>query len=140
MTDSKEQPPSQLPLNIMENKYGVEVILDLHMCNPAKFNRESIERYFIELCERIDMKRADLHFWDDLGLPDEERETEPHLKGTSAIQFISTSNITIHTLDILKNAYVNIFSCKNFDPQVVKEFSERWFEGKAVTYQVLDRK
>ena len=90
----------------MENKYGVEVILDLHMCNPAKFNRESIERYFIELCERIDMKRADLHFWDDLGLPDEERKPT-HLKGTS-IQ-LSASNITIHTLDILKNAYVNIF-------------------------------
>ena len=124
----------------MDKRYGIEVILDLHLCNPAKFNRKSIESYFIELCARIDMNRADFHFWDDLGLPEEERETEPHLKGTSAIQFIKTSNITIHTLDILENAYINVFSCKDFDPQVVKDFSEQWFEGKAVTYQVFDRK
>ena len=86
------------------------------------------------------MQRADLHWWDDLDLPEEERETEPHLKGTSAIQFITTSNITIHTLDILKNVYLNIFSCKNFDTDVAKNFSEKWFEGQAVTNQVVVRK
>ncbi|NTW30174.1 MAG: hypothetical protein HGA33_02770 [Candidatus Moranbacteria bacterium] len=124
----------------MENSYGKELILDLHECNPEKFTRESIGRYFVELCDLIDMQRADLHWWDDLDLPEEERETEPHLKGTSAIQFITTSNITIHTLDILKNVYLNIFSCKDFDTKVAKDFSERWFEGRAVTDQVIVRR
>ena len=124
----------------IEKNYGKELILDLHHCNPEKFTRESIGQYFVELCELIDMKRSDLHWWDDLNLPEEERETEPHLKGTSAIQFITTSNITIHTLDILKNVYINIFSCKDFDPIVAMNFSEKWFEGQSVNHQVIIRK
>ena len=124
----------------LKESYGKELILDLHNCNPEKFTREHIEKYFIDLCNLIDMQRADLHWWDDLDLPESEKETEPHLRGTSAIQFITTSNITIHTLEILKNVYLNIFSCKDFDPDVAKSFSEKWFEGEAVTNQVIIRK
>ena len=31
--------------------YGKELILDLHHCDPATFTRDSIGRYFAELCE-----------------------------------------------------------------------------------------
>lgn len=119
--------------------YGKELILDLHNCDPSTFTRESIENYFKELCKLIDMVRCDLHWWDDLDLPIEEQQTEPHLKGTSAIQFISTSNITIHTLDLLENVYLNIFSCKEFDSDVVIRFSEKFFKGKTVNSQVIQR-
>jgi S-adenosylmethionine/arginine decarboxylase-like enzyme len=85
------------------------------------------------------MERCELYWWDDYGVPLEEQETEPHMKGTSAIQFISTSNITIHTLDLLENVYLNIFSCKDFDPNVVIKFSEDWFKGKTVNSQVIER-
>lgn len=119
--------------------YGKELILDLHNCESSTFTRESIENYFKELCKLIDMVRCELHWWDDLDLPIEEQQTEPHLKGTSAIQFISTSNITIHTLDLLGNVYLNIFSCKEFDSNVVIRFSENWFKGKTVSSQVVKR-
>ena len=92
--------------------YGHELTLDLHGCNPSTFNRDSIDRYFTELCELIDMQRCEVHFWDDVGLPPEECQTLPHTKGTSAVCFILTSSIVIHPLDILKAVYVNIFSCK----------------------------
>lgn len=46
----------------MEKNYGSELILDLHRCNPCKFTRNSIKEYFIQLCERIDMQREDLHY------------------------------------------------------------------------------
>ena len=124
----------------MNKNYGKELILDLHNCNPEKFNRETLERYFKELGELIDMQRAELFWWDDHGLPPEEHQTEPHLKGTSAVQFIMTSNITIHTLDILKNVYLNIFSCKDFDADIAKDFSENFFEGTTVNSAVIDRK
>tara|TARA_B100000508_G_C11448382_1_gene272630 strand:- start:611 stop:994 length:384 start_codon:yes stop_codon:yes gene_type:complete len=123
----------------LENKYGMEVVLDLHNCDPETFTREEIGQYFVELCDLIDMERADLHWWDDLDLPEEEHDTEPHLKGTSAIQFITTSNITIHTLDMLKAVYINLFSCKEFDPEVVKDFSTKWFKGEVVNEHVIDR-
>ncbi len=120
--------------------YGKELILDLHGCNAGKFNRKMIDRYFKELCALIDMKRCELFWWDDYGLPPEECQTEPHLKGTSAVQFILTSNITIHTLDILKNVYLNIFSCKNFDEAKVANFSKNFFEGKIVNCKTINRK
>ena len=124
----------------LTKSYGKELILDLHNCNPKKFNRKLIARYFRELCVLIDMQRADLHFWDDVGVPKAERQTEPHLVGTSAIQFIMTSNVTIHTLDILKSVYLNIFSCKDFNPKTAAEFSRKYFGGKIVTSKVVVRK
>ncbi len=119
--------------------YGKELILDIHNCNPSTFTRTSIRNFFKELCKLIDMKRCELYWWDDYRVPSEEQQTEPHMKGTSAIQFISTSNITIHTLDILGNVYLNIFSCKEFNHDLVLKFSEEWFKGKTVNSQVIKR-
>ena len=110
--------------------YGYELILDLHECNPATFNRESIDTYFETVCKAIDMEKCERYFWDDFGLPEEERQTEPHAKGTSAVQFILTSSIVIHTLDLLESAYVNIFSCKEFDPVVAERITKEWFGAK----------
>ena len=107
--------------------YGKELILDLHGCDPKNFTRARIQEFLERLCARIGMTAEDLHFWDDLDTPEAERETEPHLVGTSAIQFIKTSNITIHTLDLLQRVYINIFSCKEFDSDDAARFSVRFF-------------
>ena len=119
--------------------YGYELILDIHNCNELKFTRNDIEKYFSTLCDLIGMQRDDLHFWDDQGLPPEECQTESHLKGTSAVQFIRTSNITIHTLDLLRVVFLNIFSCKKFDYQTAKQFSADWFEGDVINCHEIER-
>jgi len=119
--------------------YGKELIIDLHYCNPAQFTRACIKDYFSKVCILINMERCKLCWWDDLYTPKEEKETEPHLVGTSAVQFIKTSNITIHTLDILCNAYINIFSCKNFDEKIVIQVSQECFEGEVVNKQIIRR-
>lgn len=119
--------------------YGMELILDLHGCDASKFTRDHIRAFFTELCDRIDMSAEDRHFWDDLDTPEEERETEPHLVGTSAIQFIKTSNITIHTLDLMERVYLNVFSCKDFDPDVVHAFCIDFFGGKVVSKHIVER-
>lgn len=119
--------------------YGVELILDLHSCNPDKFNRESIEGFFDQLCQKIEMQKCIVHFWDDVGVAEEDQQTLPHTKGTSAVCFILTSSIVIHTLDILKSVYVNIFSCKDFDPTTAAEFTRSWFEGDEMTSTFVAR-
>ena len=96
-------------------------------------------RYFVALCDLIKMERADFHFWDDVGVPEEDKQTEPHLVGTSAIQFIMTSNVTIHTLDLLKSAYINIFSCKEFNEEVAAKFTANYFAGKIVNKVMVER-
>ena len=119
--------------------YGFELILDLHGCNVSKFNRTSLRKYFVKLCKAIDMERCELHFWDDVGVPPEERQTLPHTKGTSAVQFILTSTIVVHTLDLLKAAYINIFSCKPFDKQVAEELTKEWFGAKECKSHFIER-
>lgn len=119
--------------------YGYELILDLHGCDPKTFNRTSLRRYFTKLCRAIDMKRDELHFWDDYGVPKSEKQTEPHTKGTSAVQFILTSTIVVHTLDLLNAVYVNIFSCKPFDPQVAERITRDWFGARTCRKHFIER-
>ena len=88
--------------------YGKELIIDLHMCNPDTFNRRSIKKYFRFICQQINMQPEKIVWWDYLYIPQKERDIEAHLVGTSAVQFIKTSNITIHTLDSLKRVYSSI--------------------------------
>ena len=119
--------------------YGKELILDLCDCDPKTFNRRVMKRFFVDLCELIDMKRSRLVWWDDYGVPVEERQTDPILTGTSAVQFIMTSSITVHALDLLGRVYVNIFSCKDFDQSVAEEYCRRVFGGRVVSSTLLIR-
>ena len=121
------------------DSYGKELILDIHECDISTFTRESIEKYCKELCKLIDMVPCELHFWDFEDDPDGYAEAPDHIKGMSAIQFITTSNITIHTLDVLKKVFVNIFTCKDFDGITARDFSATWFHGKIVSSKVMDR-
>ena len=109
--------------------YGKELMLDLHNCDPDTFTRASIKIFLIGVCEKIDMVRGPLHFWDYDDMEEEKEDAPPHLKGTSAIQFIMTSNIVIHTLDDLKAVYLNVFSCKDFVPDDVIALAKEWFHG-----------
>lgn len=120
-------------------RYGNELILDLHGCDSSLFTRKHLRRFFRELCTLIDMTPTKLVFWDDVGVLPEERQTEPHLKGTSAVQFILTSNITIHTLDLLGAVYVNIFSCKDFDVTEALNFVASFFQTDDFTHRTLER-
>ena len=119
--------------------YGQEMILDLYGCDPATFNRESIEEWLIKLCEMIDMQREDLHWWDYEGVPEEDIPMKPHLRGTSVVQFISTSNIVVHTLDLLGEVYINLFSCKKFDGEIAAIFTKNWFRSDSFEKRILER-
>ena len=120
--------------------YGLELILDLHGCDTKRFTRNSIETFFRELCELIGMEQCDLYFWDDVGVPPEEQQTDPKTKGTSAVQFILTSTVVVHTLDLMKAAYVNIFSCKAFPTGDAARFTARWFDSSDWSSTVVVRR
>lgn len=122
-----------------EKPYGFELIMDLHNCNISKFNRKSLRNYFIKLCKAIDMKREELFFWDDVGIPFKQKQSLPHTKGTSAVQFILTSTIVVHTLDLLKSVYVNIFSCKPFERKIAEKITKEWFEAKNYKSHFIER-
>ena len=121
------------------NAYGYELILDLHGCNVSTFERKSLDAYFKKLCKAIKMQRCERYFWDDVGVPEREQQASPHTKGTSAVQFILTSTIVIHTLEILEAAYVNIFSCKDFDVTVAENITKEWFGAAECRTRFIER-
>lgn len=123
----------------MEKPYGKELILDLSNCDIATFTRKSIGNYFDELCELIDMQAEDRYFWDDEGLPPDQCQTNPKTCGVSAVQFILTSTIVLHSLTKLGKVYVNIFSCKDFDANAARDFTVDWFGAKAYNHTTVIR-
>ena len=124
---------------VVKNNFGYELLLDMHGCDVSTFNRESIKGYFKSICDAIRMEREDCHFWDYEGVPEKERPTESHLLGTSAMQFITTSNIIVHTLDLTGAVYVNIFSCKEYSIELAKEITCKWFKAKECRTNYIER-
>ncbi len=119
--------------------YGYELILDLQRCDPSTFTRDSLREFFVALCEKIGMERCDLHFWDYEGESEEYAAAPDHLKGVSAIQFITTSNITVHTLDVLGLVFLNIFSCAPFEITEAVEFCCKHFCGTVTNKTLIAR-
>lgn len=125
--------------DMLEHPYGFELIMDLHCCDTSKFNRTSLDAYFDKLCKAIKMQKCERYWWDDVGVPEGERQTSPHTKGTSAVQFILTSTIVVHTLDLLKAVYINIFSCKEFDEKLAEAITKEWFGAKECRTHFIER-
>lgn len=123
----------------VQTSYGKELILDLHDCEAVPFTRNQIRVYLKKLCEIIEMIPEDMHIWDYDPDSNAYHNAPSHLKGISAIQFITTSSIVIHTLDDLKKVYINVFSCKSFNSEDVRAFSEFVFDGKVVQFTEIDR-
>lgn len=130
--------------------YGYELILDLHNCDLSRFEgsffgfrfimmRHFLRSYCKVLCKSIHMEACKLTFWNDRYTLPWRRETNPKTKGTSAVQFIITSNITIHYLSKLNAAYINVFSCKSFDPAIVEHITKLWFNTEECTARFIER-
>jgi S-adenosylmethionine/arginine decarboxylase-like enzyme len=115
-------------------QFGQELILNLYGCKLEKIaTKEEILKYIDELCECIYMEKY--------GEPFIERFAEHSqiAAGFSVAQMITTSLVSGHFSDYLKSAYINIFSCKDFDAEKTIEFTKNFFEATEVKVQVLQR-
>lgn len=120
--------------------YGMEVIIDLHDCKKLPCNRQLIRDFFDKLPALLNVTLADRHFWDYEGEEEEYEAAPDRIKGISSIQFILTSNITIHSLDVFKSVYLNIFSCDKFDPEVARRLAIEHFGGTVVSFLSIIRR
>lgn len=119
--------------------YGYELIIDLENADTTKFNRNDLDEFFDNLCEILEVDPQDRHYWDETNVPPHERLTDPKHIGTTAIQFLLKSNITIHTLSLLKAVYINIFVCGTFDKHQAIDFCKEFFDAKLSNCVVLER-
>jgi len=108
----------------MEGKnWGQLLSVDLLECNPNLINnKKKLNEFCIGICNEIDMVA--------FGNPIINRFGEGDLEGFSLIQFIMTSSITAHMDEIGNRAFIDIFSCKNFDAKKAENFCKNFFQAK----------
>lgn len=119
--------------------YGYSTVMDLTGCDNITFHRVHIEQFLKALCAAIDMEREDLHFWDYEDDLEGYNKAPAHLRGVSAVQFIKTSSIVIHTLDEFGAVFIDLFSCKRYDPNILANMATEWFGGKVRFSQTVAR-
>lgn len=120
--------------------YGEEVLIDLANADISRFNRKDLDIFLDTLCLGVLHVRPQArHFWDDVGVEPEDCQTDPKTKGTTVVQFLLTSNITIHTLDLLGAVYINIFVCREFDIEGAIAYSKKFFSADIVKTTVVQR-
>ncbi|MAG78593.1 S-adenosylmethionine decarboxylase [archaeon] len=116
------------------NMWGMTTSIDLHGCNPDTIrNAEKIKRFVKDLVKLIGMKAFGetqvVHFGED-----------EKVEGFSMIQLIETSLISGHFANQTNNVYLDIFSCRSYNPQVVAEFTKKFFEAKDYNLKTIYRK
>lgn len=116
-----------------ENAWGLATNVDLYGCNPETIrDAGKIKQFVAELCELIDMKRFGetevVHFG-----PNDK------VAGYSMTQLIETSLISGHFANSTNAAYLDVFSCKEYDPDDVAEYAKKFFGAESVKINVVLR-
>jgi len=125
--------PSVLRDAVEQKVWGVASAVDIYECDPDKIrDADLIKRFVEELCDLIEMKRYGetqvVHFGED------ER-----VAGYSMVQLIETSLISAHFANLTNAVYLDVFSCKPYDPEVVKDFAQAFFGGRSCNINVTLR-
>ena len=114
--------------------WGIASAIDIYNCDPDKIRDDKIIRKFVvELCDFIEMKRFGetqvVHFGED------ER-----VEGYSMVQLIETSLISAHFANLTNTTYLDVFSCKAYDPEKVRYFAQNFFGGSHSILNVTMRR
>jgi S-adenosylmethionine/arginine decarboxylase-like enzyme len=119
---------------IQEDVWGIASSIDIYDCDPETIrSAERIRQFVVELCDLIEMKR----FQDTLVVNFGEDE---RVAGFSMVQLIETSLISGHFANLTNTVYLDVFSCKPYDPGVVEDFARVFFRGKrCITHVNLRR-
>lgn len=119
---------------VLDGTFGMELVLDLADCDPVSIrSKDSLAAYARELCRVIEMTPYGEPFLARFGL------AHPKTAGYSLVQLIETSSITAHFSEERNRAYVNIFSCKYFDPAMATEFTREFFQAGSARDTLLIR-
>jgi len=113
--------------------WGLLTSIDLENCDPHLIrDANAITEFVVELCALIKMKRFGechvVHFGE-----------EDRVAGFSMFQLIETSCISGHFANHTNTAYVDIFSCKSYEPLDVATFTRKYFRGHAMRINTLNR-
>lgn len=115
----------------MQKYWGYHLILDCSNCESIT-SKSHIENYVAEIIHAINM------------IAHGDPQIEYLLEGTanegySVLQMITTSNLTAHFVTKQKSAYIDIFSCKEFDKDIAVSITKKYFSPKNISQTYLVR-
>lgn len=113
--------------------WGIHTIIDLTNCNEQAIRSQHyIEKFAKQLVTLIDMKSYGepqvIHFGDC-----------PSVKGYTLVQLIETSLISAHFVELTNSAYIDIFSCKDYDTRAAAKFTKHFFSAETMIKKVINR-
>jgi len=112
--------------------WGKHLILDAARCSPKMIRCPIIITNFARtLVKRIDMV--------PYGEPQVVMFGSGNKKGYTLIQLIETSNIAAHFVEENNSMYLDVFSCKDFDPEIVKEAVNEFFDAQKFKTKLMLR-
>ena len=112
--------------------WGKHLMLDAAGCSPKMIScPKVVEGFARSLVKRIDMV--------PYGNPQVVMFGSGNKKGYTLVQLIETSNICAHFVEENNSMYLDVFSCKNFDPVVVEEAVKEFFDAKYFNSKVILR-
>ncbi len=116
-----------------KGNYGMELIADIRGCDFSGLTQKTLGDFLIALVEHVKMVRhGEPLMWED-------HSGIPHLDGISAIQFIETSNVVCHALNLTSTMYLNLFSCREFDPESALKFTMEYWKATDENHTVIAR-
>ncbi len=119
---------------IRTNAWGIAAGIDIYECDSEMIrSEEAIQQFVIELCDLIEMKRfgeTQIVYFGE----------EDRVAGFSMIQLIETSLISAHFANLTDAVYLDVFSCKPYDPEIARQFSQKYFKGAYSRMNVNIRK
>ena len=119
----------------LETIYGCELIMEIEGCDLDITDAEKkCEEFVARLCEKIAMKRfGDFQYY-DFG------HAKSKTSGPSFVQLIETSSIVGHVSNYWDGTlYLDLFTCKDFDPQVAIDFTREFFGARVAFGVFLER-
>ena len=118
----------------MSSHWGYHLMLDCSGCDIESISsRDNIYRFVKDLVSRIDMTAHGEPVIEYL-LPGDPNQ------GYSLMQLITTSNVCGHFMELNETAYFDVFSCKEFDPKIVKSIVKKCFDPKKIKSRLIKRK
>lgn len=118
----------------MQKFWGYHLMLDCSNCNKNYIKDiKNIEDFINAVITATKMKKLG-----DLKV-ENLQSGDRALFGYSVVQIIHTSSITCHFIEMSGDCYIDVFSCKKFDPTIISSIVQSYFEPENINKHYLIR-
>lgn len=119
----------------MAEYWGYHSIFDCAGCDITKIsNRENILAFTKELISAIKMVQYGETICEHFATHD------PGKSGYTMLAMIETSNLGAHFVESTGEAYIDVFSCVDFDYEVARGVVQKYFDPASVSHRRILRK